>query len=69
MKRGIVDDKEDLAGRVLVGELQEELVEGMPGKDVGESKREVGVLKSYRAKDVSCFALPVGVYARLLSDA
>ena len=65
----VIDDEEELAGRVLGGELQQEFVEGVPVEDRREAIGEVGVLKRDSAEDVGGLPLPEGVDARLLAYA
>lgn len=63
----IVDDEEELAGAVLGGELQEELVEGVSVEDWRKSVGEVGVLKGDGAEDVGRLPRPEGVDPRLVA--
>ena len=65
----VVDDEEELAGRVLGCELQQEFVEGVPVEDRREAIGEVGVLKRDSAEDVGGLPLAEGVDARLLAYA
>ena len=65
----VVDDEEELAGRVLGCELQQEFVEGVPVEDRREAIGEIGVLKRDSAEDVGSLSLPEGVDARLLAYA
>ena len=67
--RTVVDDDEELASSARRDELAEEYEERLAVEDIGEAVLEPGVGEPECAVDMSCFPLPICVYARLFADA
>lgn len=67
--RSIVDDEENLSGRVLLDEAEQELMERSPVEHLGKLIREARILQFNGTKDMRRFAEPVCIDTRLSTNA